>query len=258
MRIIKIALSALLMLALTVPAFALEVPQLTGRVVDKAGMLSPQVRQKLNSTLAGLEGSDSTQMAVLTVPSLEGESIEGFGIRVAEQWQLGQADKDNGVILIVSEADRKIRLEVGYGLEGVLTDALAGSIIDNEITPRFKAGDFDAGIVAGVTATMQAVKGEYKASPGSGGKGGGGIPLLFVAIIVVFTLSHLFTPRSGSRRAYRRSGGAGGILPWIILGGMMGSGRHHGGGFGGGGGLGGGGFGGFGGGFGGGGASGGW
>lgn len=121
-------------------AMALEVPKLTGRVVDKAGMLSPEVEQKLNAALAELENQDSTQVAVLTVPSLEGDSIEDFGIRVAEAWKIGQKGKDNGVVMIVSKADRKIRIEVGYGLEGTLTDVLAGSIIDNEITPPLQGG----------------------------------------------------------------------------------------------------------------------
>lgn len=242
---------AFVAILITTTAFAREVPELTGRVVDKANMLSPQVRQKLNSALAQLEDSDSTQIAVLTVPSLEGESIENFGIRVADQWKLGQKDKDNGVILIVSKEDRKIRIEVGYGLESTLTDTLAGLIIDNEISPRFKQGDFNGGIVAGVSAIDQAVRGLYKGTPRSKKSHRSGPPILFILILIFFVFGHMFTPR-GSRRGKGSS-----ILPWLILGGMLG-GRHGGGGGFGGGGFGGGFGGGGGGGFGGGGASGGW
>lgn len=254
----------LMMLLLAVPAAALEVPKLTGRVVDNAGMLSPEAESKLSAALGELENTDSTQVAVLTVPSLEGDSIEDFGIRVAEAWQIGQKGKDNGVILIVSKEDRKVRIEVGYGLEGSLTDVLAGTIIDNEITPRFKAGDFDGGIMAGVVSIYQAVQGQYKGTPKAKRSRKSGGPGFFLILPLIFIVAHFFTPRLGSRRSsLRREHGSGGsILPWLILGGMMGGGHggrddHFGGGGFGGGGFGGG-FGGGGGGFGGGGASGGW
>ena len=141
-----ILLAALLALA-ALPALALDPPPLHGRVNDLAGMIGPAAKQQLNAVLADLERTDSTQIAVLTVPSLEGDSLEDFSIRVAEAWKIGQKGKDNGALLVVSKADRKIRIEVGYGLEGRLTDILAGQIIDNVITPRFKAGDMDGGFL---------------------------------------------------------------------------------------------------------------
>lgn len=150
-------------LLLTTGVWALEVPPLTGRVNDHAQLLSPASRQQLERDLAALERRDSTQIAVLTVPTLAGETIETFGIQVAEAWKIGQQGTDNGAILIIAKAERKMRIEVGRGLEGTLTDLLSSQIIRNEIAPRFKAGDFDGGVVAGVAAMTKVVAGEYKA-----------------------------------------------------------------------------------------------
>lgn len=144
---------------------ALTVPALKGRVNDNAGMLSFSARQQLESLLAELEGSDSTQIAVLTLASLEGENLEEFSLKVAESWKIGQKGKDNGALLLIVKNDRKLRIETGYGLEGSLTDLLAGRIIREVIQPRFRDGDFDGGTVAGVMAMIAAVKGEYQAMP---------------------------------------------------------------------------------------------
>ena len=144
------------------PARALEVPQYQGYVTDLAGMISPVERQKLEQTLLAFEQSDSTQIAVLTIPSLEGDALEDFSIRTVEAWKIGQKGKDNGVLLLVSKGDRKIRIEVGRGLEGVLTDLLAGRIVDQIITPRFKANQLDDGFEAGVSAIISAARGEFK------------------------------------------------------------------------------------------------
>jgi len=144
------------------PAMALEVPWYQGYVTDLAGMISPGERQRLEQALAAFEQSDSTQIAILTIPSLEGDSLEDFGIRVADAWKIGQKGRDNGALLLVSKAERKVRLEVGRGLEGVLTDLLAGRIVDQVITPRFKAGRFDEGFTAGVEAIIAATRGEFR------------------------------------------------------------------------------------------------
>ncbi len=154
---------ALLASLCALPLLALEVPVLKGRVNDYAGMLSPGTVASLDARLADFERSDSTQIVVLTVPSLQGEVLEEFSMRVAESWKIGQAKQDNGVILLIAKEERKIRIEVGYGLEGSLTDLLAGRIIDGIITPAFKAGDFDRGVNEGVDAIMEAVRGEYRA-----------------------------------------------------------------------------------------------
>ena len=142
---------------------ALEVPALKGRVNDDAGMLSAGTRQQLEDILSRLEQTDSTQIVVLTIPSLEGEVLEEFSIKVAEKWKIGQKGLDNGAILLVAKKDRKLRIEVGYGLEGSLTDLMAGRIIRDVIVPQFKAGNFDQGIIDGVQAMIGVVRGEFQA-----------------------------------------------------------------------------------------------
>ena len=146
-------------------SFGLDVPRLSGRVNDYGGMISPPVRATLEAELASLESTDSTQVVVLTVPSLEGDVIEEFSIRVGDAWKIGQQGKDNGVIFIVSKADRKMRIEVGRGLQGVLTDLIAGRIIDRVIKPRFKQNQFDDGFLEGTRAIIAATRGEYKPAP---------------------------------------------------------------------------------------------
>ena len=148
---------------LPLASYGLDVPRLHGYVNDDAGMISPSTRSKIEEALKAFEQSDSTQVVILTVPSLEGVNIEEFGIKVAEAWKIGLQQKDNGAILIVSKQDRKIRIEVGRGLEGRLTDLMAGRIIDQVIKPRFKQGDFDGGFIAGVSALIRATRGEFKA-----------------------------------------------------------------------------------------------
>lgn len=144
-------------------AMAAEIPALKGRVNDYAGMLSAATKTSLEQKLAALETSDSTQIVVLTIPSLQGDSLNDYSLRVVENWKIGQQQFDNGALLLVSKEDRKIRIEVGYGLEGVLTDLLAGRIIGSFITPDFKKGEFDKGITKGVDAMIGAVKGEFTA-----------------------------------------------------------------------------------------------
>ena len=146
-------------------AFALDVPPLRGHVNDYAAMLSPATVQGLEADLTAFERSDSTQIVVLTIPTLEGETLEGFSIKVAEAWRIGQKKVDNGVIFLIAKQERKIRIEVGRGLEGKLTDLVSGRIIRSEIAPRFKAGDIDGGVKSGVAAIMAVVKGEYTANP---------------------------------------------------------------------------------------------
>jgi len=150
---------------------ALPVPALTGRVNDYAGMISAPVKAELEAKIKQFETAESTQIVILTVPSLKGDVIEDFSIRVVEAWKIGQKGKDNGVLLIVSKDDHKVRIEVGFGLEGKLTDLVSGHITRNEIVPAFKAGQFDAGFTKGVTAIIAAVHGEYKGTPKAGRKG---------------------------------------------------------------------------------------
>ena len=150
---------------LTAPlAFSLEIPKRPdGYVTDHAGVLSPQTKSKLESALRAYENKTSNQVVVAIFKSLEGGALEDFSIKLAEAWKVGQSEKDNGVILLVFKDDRKIRIEVGYGLEGALPDALAGQIIGQVITPYFKKGDYEAGVLAGISGIIKATQGEYKA-----------------------------------------------------------------------------------------------
>lgn len=181
----------LLLTALFFPAPipALEVPPLSARVNDYAALLSPSTVSQLEGSLRTFEADQSTQIVVLTIPSLEGEVFEEFSIRVAEQWKIGRKGLDNGVILVIARDERKLRIEVGYGLEGRLTDLVSGRIIRDVITPRFKQGDFDQGVIDGVTAMMAAVKGEFSADAGrqsapphASGEGF----LIMLAVIIIF------------------------------------------------------------------------
>ena len=140
---------------------ALDVPPLKGKVNDYANMLSKYTASQIEHKLADLEAKDSTQVVVLTVESLDGNSIEDFSMKVAETWKIGQAKKDNGVIFTISKKDRRMRIEVGYGLEGELTDAMSGRILDNIVSPHFKQGNYNAGIEDGINAIIAVVKQEY-------------------------------------------------------------------------------------------------
>jgi uncharacterized protein len=174
--------------------YGLEVPKLQGYVNDYAGMISPSARAKIEETLRAFEQSDSTQIVILTIPSLEGENIEDFGIKVGERWKIGQKVKDNGAILIVSKQERKIRIEVGYGLEGRLTDLTAGRIIDLVIKPKFKQDDFDGGFIAGVSSLIDATRGEFKAEQKSVRQRQKGIP----PFLTIFMFFGIFTLILGS------------------------------------------------------------
>lgn len=142
-----------------------EVPYLTGRVMDLANLLDPETRASLDAKLAGLEERTGAQLVVLTVPSLEDEPIERFGHRVASAWKLGQEDKDNGALLIVAPNDRKMRVEVGRGLEPVLTDLETNIVQTEVIIPHFKQNDFSGGVAAGVDSLIQGIEGEVEPSP---------------------------------------------------------------------------------------------
>ncbi len=171
-------------------AVALEVPPLKSRVNDYASILSPATAQQLEAMLQNFEATDSTQIVLLTIPSLEGDSLENFSMRVVEAWKIGQAKLDNGALLLISKNDRKLRIEVGYGLEGKLTDLTSGRIIRDVITPRFKEGDFDQGVTNGLSAMMAAVKGEFTASPSSEKKRHSNVDpgAFFILAIVVFSI----------------------------------------------------------------------
>jgi uncharacterized protein len=232
---------------------------------DGANVLDAQQEQLLNEQLIQLDKSSSNQIAIATITSLNGGSIEDVAVTTYRKWGIGTAKNNNGVLVIVVVDDRKMRIEVGYGLEGAIPDATAGSIIRNDMTPYFKEGDYYHGILKSVESLSKAAVGEYnipREDRGTGKGIGGGSIFKFI-LIAIFVL--IFIGRSGGGGRGGRKGrmmsrnGTDWIGP-MILGSMLGGGRSSGGGFGGGGfGGGGGGFGGFGGGMsGGGGASGSW
>lgn len=165
MRLLRIGLALWLLACVGVAQAALTFPALTGRVVDSAQMIDPAVREQLTQQLQTLEQTSGDQLVVVTVPDLQGVPIEDYGYQLGRQWGIGQKGKDNGALLIVSRDDRQLRIEVGYGLEGVLTDAQSWVIINQVILPKFKAGNFSQGISDGVAAMIQVVGGEPLAVP---------------------------------------------------------------------------------------------
>jgi uncharacterized protein len=172
-------------LAAAAAAVALEVPFLGGRVNDLAGLLSDGFEARLGSELEALERSTGAQVVVLTIPTLEGDPIEDFSMRVVETWKLGGERADNGVLVVIARDERLVRIEVGYGLEGALTDLESGRIIRGLMTPRFRAGDFDGGVGAAIDAIAAKVRGEPvelpEERPGNALAGG---PSGLVALIV--------------------------------------------------------------------------
>ncbi|MDZ7290992.1 MAG: TPM domain-containing protein [candidate division KSB1 bacterium] len=177
----------------------IDVPFLAGRVNDYAGMLAPATITELENLLKAHEDSTSNQVVVLTMTSLQGEVLEEYSMKVVETWKLGQKDKDNGVLLLVVRDDRKIRIEVGDGLEGDLPDILCGRIIRNEIVPRFRDGDYEGGIRAGVNAIIAAIAGSYRAGDDSSSSSSPGLlpRFIFFAIFILgigaFTLTAIFS-----------------------------------------------------------------
>ncbi|MDZ4698762.1 MAG: TPM domain-containing protein [Rhodothermales bacterium] len=171
-RLAGLVASLLLLVVLT--ASAQDLPALIGRVVDRAEVLSPSAERQLDDLLQAHEDSTGNQIAVLTIRSLDGMDLESYSLDVARAWQLGQADRDNGVLLLVALDDRKMRIEVGYGLEGDLPDITASRIIQNDIRPYFQRDDYEGGILAGARAIVSAVEGSYVATEGSDE-----MPLLF-------------------------------------------------------------------------------
>jgi uncharacterized protein len=172
-----------------------DVPFLSGRVTDNAGILSAETISRLTALLRQHEDSTSNQVAVLTIASLEGEGLESYSMRVAETWKLGRKEKDNGVLFLVVRDDRKVRIEVGRGLEGNLPDITCGRIIRNVILPRFRGGDYDGGVSAGLDAILASLRGSYTPPPenedadlGTKLISGG----VFTVVVGLFTLIVLF------------------------------------------------------------------
>lgn len=260
------------------------IPELSARVTDVTATLSAGDIQSLESTLSAFEARKGSQLAVLVVPTTQPEAIEQYSIRVVEKWKLGRAKVDDGVLLIVAKDDRAVRLEVGYGLEGALTDLATKRIIDEVIVPRFRSGDFAGGIAQGMDRVMRVVDGEPLPAPAPRAQGFDQDrihTLMVVGLVLVVVVGGILRALIGPIPAALVVGGLVGAVAWFMVGVLLVSGAvaliafiftltgigRRGGGFGGPtggwssgsrGGFGGGGFGGGGGGFGGGGASGRW
>lgn len=261
------ALLAAVWLAAVAPALAAgpTFPPLNGRVIDHGDLVSDAGELALATKLEALERDTTDQVVIVTVPDLQGYEIEDYGYQLGRAWGIGQAEKNNGVLLIVAPRERKVRIEVGYGLEPVLTDALSALIIQNEILPAFREGDFERGIEQGVDAIDRQLRldpVEAQARAAAAERPSSTAPLGIISPIgVIFLLLLLAMIGGAGGRGRRRAGGVLHTLLWAAAlaatrensGGGIGGGSS-GGGFGGGGG----GFGGGGGSFGGGGASGGW
>lgn len=196
------------------------IPPLTARVTDLTGTLSAAQQQSLETKLAAFEAHKGAQLAVLIVPTTQPEAIEQYSIRVVERWKLGRRKVDDGALLIIAKNDRQLRIEVGYGLEGVLTDATSNRIIDEIILPRFRAGDFYGGIDAGLERMMAVIEGEPLPPPAQSGARDAGrvmpsLPLLFgAAVIGSIVLCGLFGRAVGSVL----TGGGVGLLVWLLSG----------------------------------------
>lgn len=255
------ACTALLVMVLCLPLHAQTFPPLTGRVVDQANLLSPAQEQEITAKAEALEKASGRQFVVATVNSLEGRDIQDYGYRLGRHWGIGTKEENDGVLLLVAPNERKVRIEVGYGLEPILTDALSSVIINSQILPRFREGDMAGGIVAGADSIVTQIslpadeaaarQQQILANAKDDAEGGIPISLIFwLAVLFFFVLPAIF----GGRRRGRRHRGGGPIVIWGP--GDWGGGSGGGGSWGGGGG--GGSWGGGGGSFGGGGASGGW
>jgi len=275
-RLVRTFASGFFLLLFALSAWAqVAVPELSRRVTDLTATLSAEQVTALENRLAAFEAQKGSQIAVLIVPTTQPEDIAQFGIRVADQWKIGREKIDDGVILIVAKDDRTLRLEVGYGLEGVIPDAIAKRVIAEAITPYFKAGDFHGGIDAGLQQVMRLIEGEQLPAPSASDRGGDDGPFVMLivgGVIAGWLLSMLIGRPAAGGVAALGSGAVGAMLlgftPMLLFIAVfvfagVASGFRHGGGWssgGGGGGFGGGGgsWGGGGGGFGGGGASGSW
>lgn len=244
-------------------AAQIAVPPLKARVTDLTGTLSAQQQTAIEQSLAAFEKRKGSQIAVLIVPTTQPETVEQYAVRVEEIWKLGRKGVDDGVLLLIAKNDRKLRIEVGYGLEGVLPDAVAKRIIEDDITPRFKQGDFYGGISAGVERIVRVIDGEALPAPKAHPQQGGGMDfqtLLIFGFILVFVVGRILRAIFGRFLGAGIVGAIAGAIAWMIggavvigviiaiiafifalfgdkLGGSGGSGGYSGGGFGGGGGF---------------------
>ncbi len=207
----------LLLLAVVAARADVAVPPLTTRVTDQTGTLSGEAVTRLEAKLADFEAKKGSQISVLIVPTTQPEEIEQYGIRVADQWKLGRKGVDDGAILLVAKNDRRVRIEVGRGLEGALPDAIASRIVSETITPRFKTGDYDGGVAAGVDQIISVVNGEPLPEPDKKWEPSGGLGnLLPLLLVVVFVASGVLRALFGRLFGSVATGGLAGFLAWLL------------------------------------------
>jgi uncharacterized protein len=200
------------------------VPPLKARVIDLSATLSSQQQATLEQTLAAFESRKGSQIAVLIVPTTQPETVEQYAVRVEETWKLGRKGVDDGVLLVIAKNDRKLRIEVGYGLEGVLNDATAKRVIEEEITPRFKQGDFYGGITAGVERIIRVIDGEPLPPPKPRQTSGSHIDLnslLFIGFILVFVVGSLLRAVFGRFLGAGIIGAIAGFIAWTLGGALL-------------------------------------
>jgi uncharacterized protein len=213
-----------LLLCWAAPALALvAVPPLSGRVVDQTGTLSLGDIASLTQTLKDLETRKASQIAVLIVPTTEGEAIEQFSLRVAEAWKIGRKKVDDGALLVIAKNDRRLRIEVGYGLEGALTDVTTKRIIDEDITPKFKTGDFAGGVSAGVERMIRVAEGEKLPEPEPPHWKSPGLfntidPFNPFVLAFVFIVGGALRASLGRLVGSAATGGFVGVLAWLLVG----------------------------------------
>jgi uncharacterized protein len=213
----RVALAAGVCLAALLASADVQVPPLAGRVVDLTGTLSGGAVNRIETELADFEAKKGSQIAVLIVPSTQPEEIEQYGIRVAEQWKLGRKGVDDGAILLVAKDDRRVRIEVGYGLEGALSDAISNRIIDETIRPHFKLGDYDAGVEEGVKQMISVADGEPLPAPDRRWEHKSGMGnLLPLGIVLVVVASAVLRTIFGRLFGSLATGGLAGGLVWLI------------------------------------------
>jgi len=211
------AAGALLLLATLFARADVAVPPLTARVTDLTGTLSGDTVNRLEAQLAALETAKGSQLAVLMVPTTQPEDIEQYGIRVADLWQLGRKGIDDGAILLVAKNDRRVRIEVGRGLEGALPDVIANRIITETVTPRFKTGDYDGGVQAGIDRMVAVVNGEPLPEPDRKWERHSGLgDFLPLLLVVVFVASGVLRSLFGRLFGSLATGGLSAAIAWLL------------------------------------------
>jgi uncharacterized protein len=223
MNAARAAFLALLLCFSFTAAAEVAVPPLSGRVVDQTATLSSGDIASLTQTLKDLETRKGSQIAVLIVPTTDLESIEQFSIRVAEAWKIGRKKIDDGALLVVAKNDRHLRIEVGYGLEGALTDATTKRIIDEDIAPKFKSGDFAGGVSAGVNRMIRVIDGEKLPAPEPEHWQSPGLvsfinPLNPFVLVAVFIVGGILRTMLGRLFGSVATGGFVGFLAWLFIG----------------------------------------